>query len=211
MNKGKRFDDIYDILALRILVDTKQECYLALGLIHSKYKPVPKRFKDYIAMPKTNLYQSLHTTVFGVYGQLFEIQIRTYEMDQIAEYGIASHFAYKENKAVNTKDAMEQKLQIFRSIIELNEDTKTPEEFITSIKKDILTTSSIYVYTPKGDVIEMPEGATPVDFAYKVHSEVGDTMTGAVVNDKIVPLNYVLKTGDIIKINTNKNSKPSKD
>ena len=211
MNKGKRFDDIYDILALRILVDTKQECYLALGLIHSKYKPVPKRFKDYIAMPKTNLYQSLHTTVFGVYGQLFEIQIRTYEMDQIAEYGIASHFAYKENKAVNTKDAMEQKLQIFRSIIELNEDTKTPEEFITSIKKDILTTSSIYVYTPKVDVIEMPEGATPVDFAYKVHSEVGDTMTGAVVNDKIVPLNYVLKTGDIIKINTNKNSKPSKD
>lgn len=211
MNKGKRFDDIYDILALRILVDTKQECYLALGLIHSKYKPVPKRFKDYIAMPKTNLYQSLHTTVFGVYGQLFEIQIRTYEMDQIAEYGIASHFAYKENKAVNTKDAMEQKLQIFRSIIELNEDTKTPEEFITSIKKDILTTSSIYVYTPKGDVIEMPEGATPIDFAYKVHSEVGDTMTGAVVNDKIVPLNYVLKTGDIIKINTNKNSKPSKD
>lgn len=211
MNKGKRFDDIYDILALRILVDTKQECYLALGLIHSKYKPVPKRFKDYIAMPKTNLYQSLHTTVFGVYGQLFEIQIRTYEMDQIAEYGIASHFAYKENKAVNTKDAMEQKLQIFCSIIELNEDTKTPEEFITSIKKDILTTSSIYVYTPKGDVIEMPEGATPVDFAYKVHSEVGDTMTGAVVNDKIVPLNYVLKTGDIIKINTNKNSKPSKD
>ena len=211
MNKGKRFDDIYDILALRILVDTKQECYLALGLIHSKYKPVPKRFKDYIAMPKTNLYQSLHKTVFGVYGQLFEIQIRTYEMDQIAEYGIASHFAYKENKAVNTKDAMEQKLQIFRSIIELNEDTKTPEEFITSIKKDILTTSSIYVYTPKGDVIEMPEGATPVDFAYKVHSEVGDTMTGAVVNDKIVPLNYVLKTGDIIKINTNKNSKPSKD
>ena len=211
MNKGKRFDDIYDILALRILVDTKQECYLALGLIHSKYKPVPKRFKDYIAMPKTNLYQSLHTTVFGVYGQLFEIQIRTYEMDQIAEYGIASHFAYKENKAVNTKDAMEQKLQIFRSIIELNEDTKTPEEFITSIKKDILTTSSIYVYTPKGDVIEMPEGATPVDFAYKVHSEVGDTMTGDVVNDKIVPLNYVLKTGDIIKINTNKNSKPSKD
>ncbi len=211
MNKGKRFDDIYDILALRILVDTKQECYLALGLIHSKYKPVPKRFKDYIAMPKTNLYQSLHTTVFGVYGQLFEIQIRTYEMDQIAEYGIASHFAYKENKAVNTKDAMEQKLQIFRSIIELNEDTKTPEEFITSIKKDILTTSSIYVYTPKGDVIEMPEGATPVDFAYKVHSEVGDTMTGAVVNDKIVSLNYVLKTGDIIKVNTNKNSKPSKD
>ena len=211
MNKGKRFDDIYDILALRILVDTKQECYLALGLIHSKYKPVPKRFKDYIAMPKTNLYQSLHTTVFGVFGQLFEIQIRTYDMDKIAEYGIASHFAYKENTTYNTKDAMEQKLQIFRNIIELNESSSTPEEFINSIKKDILTSNSIYVYTPKGDVIELPEGSTTVDFAYKVHSEVGDTMTGAIVNDNIVPFDYVLKTGDIIKVNTNSNSRPSKD
>ena len=214
LNKGKKWEDIYDILALRVLVDTEQECYLALGLIHSKYKPVPKRFKDYIAMPKTNLYQSLHTTVFGVDSSLFEIQIRTYDMDKVAEYGIASHWSYKENKnaTLATKDSMEQKLQIFRSIIELNNETNTPEEFINSVKKDILTDNSIYVYTPKGDVIELPEGATPVDFAYKVHSEVGNKMIGAIVKDTIVPLNYKLKTGDIVKINTSKLSKgPSKD
>lgn len=211
LNKGKKWEDIYDILALRVFVETEQECYLALGLIHSKYKPVPKRFKDYVAMPKTNMYQSLHTTVFGVDASLFEIQIRTYEMDKIAEYGIASHWSYKENKPV-TKDAMEQKLQIFRNIIELNNETSTPEEFINCIKKDILTDNSIYVYTPKGDVIELPDGATPVDFAYKVHSEVGNTMIAAIVNDSIVPLNYKLKTGDIIRINTSKTSKgPNKD
>ena len=212
MNKGKKFEDIYDILALRVFVNTEQECYLALGLIHSKYKPVPKRFKDYIAMPKTNLYQSLHTTVFGIDGQLFEIQIRTYEMDKIAEYGIASHWSYKENKSIAQKDLMDQKLEIFRSIIELNEDSSTPEEFISNVKKDILFNDSIYVYTPKGDVIELPNGATCVDFAYKVHTEVGDKMVGAIVNDSIVPFDYVLKTGDIIKINTSKLSKgPNKD
>ena len=211
LSKGKSFNDIYDILAMRIYVDTEEECYLVLGLIHSKYKPVPKRFKDYIAMPKTNLYQSLHTTVFGLDGELFEIQIRTYEMDKIAEYGIASHWSYKENKDANLKDAMEEKLQIFRSIIELNEDTPNSEEFITSVKNDILTDDVIYVYTPKGDVIELPKGSTPVDFAYKVHSEVGDRIVGAIVNDVIVPLDYKLNTGDIIKVNTSKASKPSKD
>ena len=211
MAKGKKFSDIYDILALRVFVDTEQDCYLALGLIHSKYKPVPKRFKDYIAMPKTNLYQSLHTTVFGIDGDLFEIQIRTYEMDKIAEYGIASHWSYKEGTDGSVKDKMEQKLQIFRNIIELNEDSSSPEEFVSSVKKDILTNDVIYVYTPKGDVIELPVGSTPVDFAYKVHSEVGDRMVGAIVNDNIVPLDYQLSTGDIIKINTNKASKPSKD
>ena len=213
MSKGKRFDDIYDILALRVFVDTEQECYLALGLIHSKYKPVPKRFKDYIAMPKTNLYQSLHTTVFGIDGNLFEIQIRTYEMDKIAEYGIASHWSYKEHKdgEKSSKDAMEQKLQIFRNIIELNEEANNPEEFISSVKKDILTNDVIYVYTPKGDVIELPKDSTPVDFAYKVHSEVGDHVSLAIVNDNIVTLDYKLKTGDIIKVNTNNAVKPSKD
>ena len=212
LNKGRKFEDIYDILALRVFVNTEQECYLALGLIHSKYKPVPKRFKDYIAMPKTNLYQSHHTTVFGIDGQLFEIQIRTYEMDKIAEYGIASHWSYKENKPVNSKDTVEQKLEIFRSIIELNEDSSTSEEFITSVKKDILINDSIYVYTPKGDVIELPIGSTCVDFAYRVHSEVGDKMVGAIVNDNIVPFDYTLKTGDIIKVNTSKLSKgPNKD
>lgn len=212
--KGKSFNDIYDILALRVFVDTKQECYLALGLIHSKYKPVPKRFKDFIAMPKTNMYQSLHTTVFGVDGKLYEIQIRTYEMDKIAEYGIASHWSYKENsdgrKAL--KDSMEQKLQIFRSIIELNETANTPQEFINNVKHDVLINNSIYIYTPKGDVLELPKGATPVDFAYKVHSDVGNYMVSAIVNDNIVPLDYKLKTGDIIKVNTNKSSKgPNKE
>lgn len=213
LNKGKRFNDIYDILALRVLLDTEQECYLALGLIHSKYKPVPNRFKDYVAMPKTNLYQSLHTTVFAINGKLFEIQIRTHDMHKIAEYGIASHWSYKLHGSVQTvKDSMETKLQIFRSIMELNEESDTPEEFISSIKQDVLTSDSIYVYTPKGDVIEMPVGSTPVDFAYKVHSEVGNTLVGALVNDNIVTLDYQLKTGDIIKVNTNKTSKgPNKD
>ena len=213
LDKGKKFNDIYDILALRVLVDTEQECYLTLGLIHSKYKPVPNRFKDYIAMPKTNLYQSLHTTVFGIDGKLFEIQIRTYDMHKIAEYGIASHWSYKAHGSVKTvMDSMEAKLQIFRSIMELNEESDTPEEFIHNIKQDVLTTNSIYVYTPKGDVLELPLGSTPVDFAYKVHSELGNTLVGAIVNENIVPLDYQLKTGDIIKVNTNKASKgPNKD
>ena len=212
LSKGRSFNDIYDILALRVLVDTEQECYLALGLIHSKYKPVPKRFKDYIAMPKSNFYQSLHTTVFGIDGMLFEIQIRTYDMDRVAGYGIASHWSYKEHTSGDSKDAMDQKLAIFRNIIELNEDSSTPEEFISSVKKDILFNDSIFVYTPKGDVIELPNGSTTVDFAYKVHSEVGDKMVGAIVNDNIVPFDYVLKTGDIIKINTSRLSNgPNKD
>lgn len=214
LSKGKKFNDIYDILALRVFVDTEQECYLALGLIHSKYKPVPKRFKDYIAMPKTNLYQSLHTTVFGIDGALFEIQIRTYDMDKIAEYGIASHWSYKEkgSNVLATKDSVEKKLEIFRSIIELNEEATSSLEFIDNIKNDVLSTDVIYVYTPKGDVLEFPKGATPVDFAYKVHSEVGDKMVSAIVNDNIVSLDYEMKTGDIIKINTSKTSKgPNKD
>ena len=214
LSKGKKFNDIYDILALRVFVDTEQECYLALGLIHSKYKPVPKRFKDYIAMPKTNLYQSLHTTVFGIDGALFEIQIRTYDMDKIAEYGIASHWSYKEkgSNVLASKDSVEKKLEIFRSIIELNEEATSSLEFIDNVKNDVLSTDVIYVYTPKGDVLEFPKGATPVDFAYKVHSEVGDKMVSAIVNDNIVSLDYEMKTGDIIKINTSKTSKgPNKD
>ncbi len=213
MQKGKKFNDIYDILALRVIVDTESECYLSLGLIHSKYKPVPNRFKDYIAMPKTNMYQSLHTTIFGAEGKLFEIQIRTHEMHKIAEYGIASHWTYKaKGGSVKTvKDSMEQKLQIFRNIMEINEVSDTPEEFINSIKQEVLTTDSIYVYTPKGDVIELPKNSTPIDFAYKVHTEVGNTVVGAIVNDAIVPLDYNLKTGDIIKINTSKSARPNKD
>lgn len=213
LNKGKKFSDIYDLLALRILVNTEQECYSVLGLIHSKFKPVPNRFKDYIAMPKANMYQSLHTTVFGPDGYLFEIQIRTHHMDEVAENGIASHWAYKEKKdaSVAIQNTTEQKLQFFKSIIELNEDKMSSEEFINSVKNEILN-DNIYCYTPKGDVIELPKGATPIDFAYKVHTKVGDTMVGAIVNNSIVPLDYELQNNDIVKINTNKNSKgPSKE
>jgi len=213
LDKGRSFSDIYDLLAMRILVEKEQECYLALGLIHSKYKPVPKRFKDYIAMPKTNLYQTLHTTVFGLNGNLFEIQIRTYDMDEIAENGIASHWAYKEHKnaALEMQNITEQKLQFYKSIIELNEEKMTNEDFVNSVKNEVLN-NNIYVYTPKGDVIELPTGSTPIDFAYKIHSQVGDKMTGAIVNNNMVPLNYELKNADIIKVITNNNSQgPSRE
>ena len=210
LNKGKKFNEIYDLLALRVYVDTIQDCYQALGIIHAKYKPMPKRFKDYIAMPKPNMYQSLHTTVFGINGNPFEIQIRTYEMDLIAEKGIASHWSYKEGSKT-MQNAMEQKLQFFRSIMELTEEENKSSEFMNAVMNDVLK-DSIYVYTPKGDVIELPLGATPIDFAYRVHSKIGDTMVGAIVNDQIVPLNYQLKENDIVKINTNKNSTgPSKE
>ena len=209
LNKGKNWNDIFDLLALRILVDTEQECYVALGLIHSKYRPIPKRFKDYISRPKTNMYQSLHTTVFGIDGYLFEIQIRTHDMDKIAEYGIASHWSYKENggstPSKNMQNDMEQKLQFFRNIIELQEENLQDEDFVNTVKSDVLK-ANIYVFTPKGDVIELPNGSTPIDFAYKVHTEVGNKMVGAVVNNSIVPLDYVLKNNDIIKINTSKSS-----
>ena len=214
LDKGKKFSDIYDLLALRILVHTEQECYLALGLIHSKFRPLPKRFKDYVAMPKPNMYQSLHTTVFGIDGYLFEIQIRTYEMDEVAENGIASHWAYKENGGsktqANLQTTTEQKLQFFKSIIDLRNDKMSSEEFVNSVKDEVLN-NNIYCFTPKGDVIELPKGATPLDFAYKIHTKVGETTVGAIVNNNIVPLNYELKDNDIVKINTNKTSTPSKE
>lgn len=206
LDKGKKFSDIFDLLALRVFVNTEEECYHALGVIHSKYKPMPRRFKDYIAMPKTNMYQSLHTTVFGLDEYLFEIQIRTYEMDEVAERGIASHWSYKEHgSTIAIQNEMEQKLQFFRSIIELNNEEENDEEFVKSVTEDVLN-NTIYVFTPRGDVIELPKGATPIDFAYRVHSGVGDKMVGAIVNNNIVPLDYELKNNDIIKINTNKNS-----
>ncbi|MBE6139767.1 MAG: bifunctional (p)ppGpp synthetase/guanosine-3',5'-bis(diphosphate) 3'-pyrophosphohydrolase [Firmicutes bacterium] len=210
LDTGRRFSDIYDLLALRIFVDTEQDCYQTLGLIHSKYRPIPKRFKDYIAMPKENGYQSLHTTVFGENGQLYEIQIRTYEMDRLAEHGIASHWSYKEKGKTIMQSAMEEKLQFFRSIMELSQEEDNDETFVNSVKEDVLK-KIIYVFTPKGDVIELPVGATPIDFAYRVHSKVGDSMVGAIVNGNIVPLDYKLQDNDIIKINTNKASTPSKE
>ena len=208
LDKGKKFSDIFDLLALRVFVDTEAECYQALGIIHSKYRPTPKRFKDYVAMPKTNMYQSLHTTVFGEGGQLYEIQIRTYEMDKVAELGIASHWSYKENGSnvkANMKNTMEQKLQFFRNIMDLKQEETNDADFVKSVSEEVLK-ENVYVFTPKGDVIELPSGSTPIDFAYRVHSGVGDKMVGAIVNNNIVPLDYVLKDNDIIKINTNKNS-----
>ena len=214
LDKGKKFNDIYDLLGLRIKVNTEQECYLALGLIHSKFRPLPKRFKDYIAMPKPNMYQSLHTTVFGIDGYLFEIQIRTYDMDEVAENGIASHWAYKENGGsnlvANLQSTTEQKLQFFKSIIDLSHDKMSNEDFVNSVKDEVLN-NNIYCFTPKGDVIELPKGATPIDFAYKIHTKVGETTIGAIVNNNIVPLDYELKDNDIVKINTNKSSTPSKE
>ena len=207
LDKGKRFSEIYDLLAMRVFVNSISECYQVLGIIHSKYRPIPRRFKDYIAMPKTNMYQSLHTTVFGLEGYTFEIQIRTYEMDQIAEHGIASHWSYKENGSnvkASMQNAMEQKLQFFREIMELK-DEKSDELFVHNVQEEILS-NTIYIFTPKGDVIELPNGSTPIDFAYRVHSDVGNNMVGAIVNGNIVSLDYKLKDSDIVKINTNKNS-----
>ena len=207
LDKGKKFEEIYDLLALRILLNTEQECYLALGLIHSKFRPLPKRFKDYIAMPKPNMYQSLHTTVFGIDGYLFEIQIRTHEMDEVAENGIAAHWSYKENKGSNTSanltSTTEQKLQFFKSIIDLSHDGMNTEDFVNSVRDEVLN-NNIYCFTPKGDVIELPRGATPLDFAYKIHTKLGETTVGAIVNNNIVPLNYELQDNDIVKINTNR-------
>ena len=208
LDKGKKFSDIYDLLALRVFVDKIEECYQAMSLIHANFKPVPKRYKDYITVPKSNGYQSLHTTVYGEDGNYFEIQIRTYDMDKVAEHGVASHWSYKENGKSLMQSAMEEKLQFFRTVMELNETSD--EEFIERFNEEFLS-NVIYVYTPNGDVIELPIGSTPIDFAYRVHTEVGNKMVGAIVNNVIVPLDYKLKDNDKVKINTNKNSTPNRD
>jgi len=212
LEAGKKFSDIYDLLALRLLVNDETECYTIIGIIHSRFRPVPKRFKDYIAMPKPNGYQSLHTTVVGVDGYLFEIQIRTHDMDDIAENGFAAHWAYKEKVNLTTSRGTntDAKLHLFKTIIESNEKNMSSEDFINSVKDELLV-NEIYVYTPKGDVFEMPIGATPIDFAYRVHSEIGNTMVGAIVNDTMVPLDYQLRDGDIVKITTNRSTGPSKE
>ena len=209
LSNGKEWSDIYDILALRIFVSSEAECYQVIGLIHSKYRPVPKRFKDYIANPKENMYQSLHTTVFGNDGEVYEIQVRTYEMDEIAEKGIASHWSYKEKGTKKVQAIMEQKLELFRNIIETSTDS-SDDAFQMALNDDLLS-ELIYVFTPKGDVIELPKDATPVDFAYRIHSGVGDKTVGAIVNDNIVPLSYSLQNNDIVKIITNNSASPNID
>lgn len=209
LSNGKEWNKIYDILALRIFVEEESDCYQVIGLIHSRFRPMPKRFKDYIASPKENMYQSLHTTVFGVEGHVFEIQVRTYEMDEIAEKGIASHWSYKEKGTKKIQNVMEQKLEMFRNVIE-SSNNDTDADFESKVNADIFS-DLIYTYTPKGDVVELPIGSTPIDFAYRIHSRVGDTTVGAIVNDQIVPLSYELKNDDVVNIKTNNNSTPNKD
>lgn len=214
VNQNKTLDQIYDLFAVRIKVETVKDCYAALGVIHEMYKPIPGRFKDYIAMPKQNMYQSLHTTLIASNGQPFEIQIRTYEMHRTAEYGIAAHWKYKEGKAGETgNESEEAKLSWLRQILEWQRDMSDNREFLSSIKNDLnLFSDSVYCFTPSGDVKNLPTGSTPIDFAYSIHSAVGNKMVGARVNGKLVNIDYVIKNGDRIEIITSANSKgPSRD
>ena len=217
VNQDKTLDQIYDLFAVRIIVDTVRDCYACLGIIHEMYKPVPGRFKDYIAMPKPNMYQSLHTTLIGPKGQPFEIQIRTFEMHRTAEYGIAAHWKYKvvsnNGGKENTTRQEEEKMSWLRQILEWQRDMSDNKEFLSLLKNDLdLFSESVYCFTPAGDVKTLPNGSTPIDFAYNVHSAVGNKMVGARVNGKLVPIEYVIKNGDRIEIITSQNSKgPSRD
>ena len=216
VNQDKTLDQVYDLFAVRIIVDSVRDCYAVLGIIHEMYKPIPGRFKDYIAMPKPNMYQSLHTTLIGPNGQPFEIQIRTFEMHRTAEYGIAAHWKYKEvsnNGKVSVTQSEEAKMSWLRQILEWQKDMSDNKEFLSLLKSDLdLFSESVYCFTPAGDVKTLPNGSTPIDFAYNVHSAVGNKMVGARVNGKLVPIEYVIKNGDRVEIITSQNSKgPSRD
>ena len=213
--KHKRFDELYDLNALRIILNNKMKCYEVLGVIHDHYRPLPGRFKDYIAMPKPNMYQSLHTAVIGEGGHIFEIQIRTEEMDELAERGIASHWRYKEGKEYSSKQEQKDivnKLQWLGDFITLSDEIKDGDakEYYDSLRRDIFE-ANVYVMTPQGKIVELPNGSTPIDFAYRIHTEVGHHAVGAIVNNVMVPINTKLKTGDVCEIKTNKNSGPNED
>lgn len=212
--KNKRFDEILDLLAIRIITESELNCYETLGYIHASYRPIPGRLKDYIAMPKMNMYQSLHTTIVGEEGNIFEIQIRTYQMDDIAERGVAAHWKYKEgntNMPSKGRKEIEDRLAWFKDFNMMTEDVDEDAlEYMDVLQRDIFD-ANIYVMTPKGRVIDLPNGATPIDFAYRVHTEVGHQTVGATVNNTLVPLNTPLKTGDVVRVRTNKQSGPSED
>lgn len=206
--QGKSFDEIYDLTAVRILVDSIKDCYGSLGIVHTLWKPIPGRFKDYIAMPKPNMYQSLHTTVIGPKGEIFEVQIRTHDMHKTAEYGIAAHWKYKEG--TTKSDNFDEKLTWLRQLLEWQHDLKDPKDFMETLKIDFFT-DEVFVFTPKGDVINLPEGSTPIDFAYRVHTDVGNSCLGAKINGRIVQLNHKLRNGNIVEIITSPNARPSRD
>lgn len=206
--KGKVFDEIYDLSAVRILTNDIKDCYGALGVVHTLWKPIPGRFKDYIAMPKPNNYQSLHTTVIDNNGETFEVQIRTYQMHQTAEYGIAAHWKYKTGQTKTT--SFDENLTWLRQLMEWQKDLNDPNDFMDTLKVDFFA-DEVFVFSPKGDVINLPEGSTPIDFAYRIHTQVGNTCVGAKVNGRIVPLSYKLSSGNIVDIITNSNSGPSLD